>query len=587
MPQHPNHNSNHNISYSPPHHHPHPIHPAHSSHPLHHYQQQQQHHNHHNHHDHDHDHHSPAHAPSHSPHTRPMPHPIQTTQGPLPPPWQREPQVQSQGDGGHQHQTPSPLPSNASSPYLSPPHHQAMLPTQALQGLQTPSTPQVLQALQGSQAPRPLMAPEALMTPQPHHVQIHHAPAQVLQAPSMHYVQPHIQPQHQRSASESSPASTQSQLHPHFTTHVLPPSDYPYSPHGWTSLQAGLHLTHQRSPRRVSSSPDRDPDSKGTRFYQFFSKFVVEPRELEPHDGIRVFEFDVAQEDLDRLSLTSTSSELSSDEFLAELPVSRYSNDSYRYRIRLCKGGKQGEQTTSDPATWARTPTHWPPGFFLEFNDKTKYICRKQHFHHDLPIELTNDLVKGKNTIKVNLPRWSSNLHENTLYFIAVELVVTLDHDSVWDLVISEPHTSVEVTKGEINRRLQRLETDEIVIKSGSLTVAVADSFSSKLFDMPVRGRHCLHVECIDLNNWLKSRPSKWPHESGEPTMVDDWACPICGMDARPCNLRVDDFFVEIRDKILENDMRNVKKIELFANGTWTPIEEVDEDDGSTDKDGV
>ncbi|KAM0257169.1 hypothetical protein ACHAQJ_004530 [Trichoderma viride] len=160
-----------------------------------------------------------------------------------------------------------------------------------------------------------------------------------------------------------------------------------------------------------------------------------------------------------------------------------------------------------------------------------------------------------------------------------------MDHKSVCALVSSSPHISVDEAKSEIKRRLQ-LDTDEVIIKSDALTVTVADSFSSKLFDIPVRGRNCRHLECIDLENWLNSRPSKSSREAGEPTMVDTWYCPICGEDARPDNLQVDDFFVEIKDKILKEGMGNVKKIEIVADGTWKAVEEADEN-ATSDKDAV
>ncbi|KAK4065151.1 transcriptional regulator family: Zinc finger, MIZ-type [Trichoderma aggressivum f. europaeum] len=302
--------------------------------------------------------------------------------------------------------------------------------------------------------------------------------------------------------------------------------------------------------------------------------------------GVTTLEFNISQEELDRLSLTTLSSESTDDEPIYDVPVSRHFNKSHRYRIRLCESRSREGQPAFDPATWSRTPTYWPPHFFASFNDEIIQVRRRQHFHHDLPIELTDSLVEGKNTIKVNLPYFSQNLKKDIAYFMAVELVTTLNHSSVRDLVISGPHTTVEATKYEISRRLQRLETDEIVIESDTWIFSVTDIISSKLVDIPVRGRECRHLECFDLQNWLDSRPTKWSQDEGEPSIVDCWACPLCGMDARPCSLMVDDFLVEIKNKILESGKSNVKKIEMRADGTWSPIEEPD-DDGSSDRDGA
>ncbi|KAL7788430.1 hypothetical protein V8C43DRAFT_323704 [Trichoderma afarasin] len=573
----------HNYGPPPPHHHYY-----HLQHPPHHQ-------------DHPHQHQYQHQDPRYRPHShgqspsldaRPMQHPLQPMQVPLPSPWPREQQVQTQGGGSRQYQTPPPLPPSSPYQHLSHPHyHHHMPPGQAAQAPQLPSAPHALQAPwtpqphQVSRTSQLQMAPQPFMTPQHH--QIHHAAAQMLQASGMQYMQPQLRPQNYYSPSTSSSASIRSQPRPQFTAYPISPYEYPTSPHHWTSVRAGLHLTRLRSPRRAPSSRDQSPSAERTRYYQFFSKFILEPTEIRPYMGVTTLEFNISQEELANLSLTTLSSGSTDDEPPYEVPVSRHFNNSHRYRIRLCESRQQEGQQTFDAATWSRIPTYWPPHFFFLFNDEIIHVRRRQHFHHDLPIELTDSLVEGKNTIKVNLPYFPQNLKKNVAYFMAVELVTTLNHNSVRDLVVSTPHTTVEATKYEISRRLQRVETDEIVIESDTMTISVADILSSKLFDIPVRGRQCRHLECFDLQNWLNSRPSKWPQDVDEPSVVDCWACPLCGMDARPCNLLVDDFFVEIKEKILESGKSNTKKIEMRANGAWSPIEEPDGDDESSDRDGA
>lgn len=308
---------------------------------------------------------------------------------------------------------------------------------------------------------------------------------------------------------------------------------------------------------------------------------------MKLHMGVNESEFFIEQEDLSRRPITSEPSELPVGELPMDLPVSRHFNHSQRYRLRMCRHGRlnDGEETPFDTAKWAISRTHWPPHIFLSLNGEMVFPLLEQHAHHDLPIELTNSLVKGVNKVKVHMPSFSQNIREKFAYFMAVELVVTLDHDSTRALVTSAPHVSVGQTKAEIKRRLQ-LDTDEIIIDSDTLTVSVADSFSSKLFDVPVRGRNCRHLECIDLENWLNSRPCKPSPEAGEPTMVDTWGCPICGKDARPGNLQVDDYFVHIRDKLLEDRMGNIQKILIAVDGSWKAVVVAD-GHAASDKDGV
>ncbi|OTA05942.1 hypothetical protein A9Z42_0066680 [Trichoderma parareesei] len=294
--------------------------------------------------------------------------------------------------------------------------------------------------------------------------------------------------------------------------------------------------------------------------------------------GVAVFKFDVTQEETDRLSITSRpSASPLDDSYMNQLPVSRHFNHSLRYRLRMCFTRKNEGLATLDIATWSRRATYWPPHIFVSVNEKILHVRRKQHFHHDLPLELTDSLSRGKNRIKVSLPLFPGNLIQDIAYFMAVERIVTLDHDTVWDMVTSGPHVTVEVAKKEICRRLKGLDTDEIIIESDAIAVSVTDLYSSTLNEMPVRGRKCLHLECFDLETWLRSRPSKPSQGLGEPTTVDCWACPICGLDARPCNLQVDDFFADVAKQLLASGKTGVKKIEVLADGSWTAIEEVNE----------
>jgi hypothetical protein len=55
--------------------------------------------------------------------------------------------------------------------------------------------------------------------------------------------------------------------------------------------------------------------------------------------------------------------------------------------------------------------------------------------------------------------------------------------------------------------------------------------------------------------------------------MVDVWKCPLCGRDARPYNLEIDDFLASVRSKLAEQDNLDVKAIWISADGSWRPKE--------------
>jgi hypothetical protein len=81
--------------------------------------------------------------------------------------------------------------------------------------------------------------------------------------------------------------------------------------------------------------------------------------------------------------------------------------------------------------------------------------------------------------------------------------------------------------------------------------------------------------------------------------MVDVWKCPLCGKDARPYSLQIDDFLASVRTKLVEDDNLDVKAILISADGTWRPKPEPiplkrkamgglnDDDESSTDEEGT
>ncbi|KAJ6443370.1 hypothetical protein O9K51_04549 [Purpureocillium lavendulum] len=259
-----------------------------------------------------------------------------------------------------------------------------------------------------------------------------------------------------------------------------------------------------------------------------------------------------------------------------------FANGSTRYRLRACSY-KRGTTVVGD-STWAISPTCWPQHIFLEFNGSPLYPRRKHHAHLDQPIELTNMLELGDNQVRVSLPSTvQKGAEEPSTYFLAIEVISTSDCETLHREVAEREHFALSDTKRELKRRLNCGSSDDvIVVEESTLRVTITDPFTSSLFTIPVRGIDCKHLECFDLGVWLETRngkPSKFP---GEPSLVDGWKCPICGHDARPVNLRVDDYFADVRANLIESgiDASDARSILVDANGDWILMQE-SEDNGN------
>ncbi|EFZ02969.2 MIZ/SP-RING zinc finger [Metarhizium robertsii ARSEF 23] len=257
-----------------------------------------------------------------------------------------------------------------------------------------------------------------------------------------------------------------------FSTAPPREADCPQSQYGWTSVQSSLHLARSRSPRRVTA------EGPGTRYYQYLDRFAVKPTALFHQNGaIQTFDF----------AVTSTEfAERSQLLHFEEAKVHRYQQGSLRYRLRL--SGQLPEDTTTCIADWASSPCVWPQEVYIKFNDEAVFPLRPQHFHQNLPIELTDMIRQGFNTVKISLPENPENYKDTSVYYLAVEIIKTMDHESTFAMVMELEAFSVEQTEKEIEKRLRPDDSDDVIVQDDSLCISLIDPFSASMVKSPVRG---------------------------------------------------------------------------------------------------
>ncbi|KAJ3493397.1 hypothetical protein NLG97_g4756 [Lecanicillium saksenae] len=337
----------------------------------------------------------------------------------------------------------------------------------------------------------------------------------------------------------------------------IPEAEYPKAIYDMSSLRAGLHLARQRSPRRVPIKIEP------TLNYQHVERLIVQPTKLGVSLDLTEIKFSLSKEHLEILPVVQTHFDL------VHFPVVRFENNCRRFRVRVCRFPSARAEVSE--SRWALASTFWPEQMQVTINSKPCLLSRKQHFHVDLPAEITTAVKAGYNEIQVSLPALSQNEggHE---YFIAVEQIITHDYATVWRSVNSNPHIAAETTKDKIKHINELPGTDEIALLGRTSHVSVCDPVSSKICATPVRGANCKHLECFDLENWLRSRPGKPKSSATEPCLVDCWDCPICGSDARPTQLRVCDYFVNVVRELRESGNSETRTIAVGENGEWRPV---------------
>ncbi|KAI4205851.1 MAG: hypothetical protein LQ350_000036 [Teloschistes chrysophthalmus] len=273
--------------------------------------------------------------------------------------------------------------------------------------------------------------------------------------------------------------------------------------------------------------------------------------------------FRVGEDDLNQLSGTSES-------INGAAPTRSVRHSSLFYRLRCIDSTGQGEIISEDD--WITANHLWPTNITVVLNNKPLEVRKKIHYGRDLPIDMTAHAQKGKNRISVSIIR--SQKEDKREYAIGLEAVRLLDTDSAKALIGT---LTYEDARARILQRLRNNGDPDIEVVDASVTLDLADPYTSRIWDTPIRGKACRHDQCFDLATFLETRhhSSKSKKPADQPSDPDQFRCPICGGDARPQSLVRDEFFIRVRGELAERKRLDAKAIVLQQNGNWVIKEEV------------
>jgi hypothetical protein len=354
--------------------------------------------------------------------------------------------------------------------------------------------------------------------------------------------------------------------------------------------KTAMHQAHLRSPKLVVPSvprmdnPQVDPE---WRYYQVVKSLAFGPSQLRSDGPLTKFNFTLSGDELSRIPEDDLSSNA------GRMGTRPLHPGAIQYRVRCIQTNP--EVANCSIHDWIVRDTSWPESCFIAINRQPLEIRRKFHHGKDLPIDITPKLNSLRPQtlyeITVSIPKWREL--KLAAYFFAVEVIEILHHKQILDIVQRQRVPAVD-TLESIKRVLAppAADDEDFAMVVGDLTVDLADPFTAKIFEVPVRSKHCLHRECFDLATFLQTRNSK-PKRPQQPCMPDVWKCPLCAEDSRPSELQIDDFLVAVREELARTDDIDVKAIIIAPNGTWKPKREPRSkrkatrdpyDDGSSDE---
>ncbi|KAF2820454.1 hypothetical protein CC86DRAFT_374592 [Ophiobolus disseminans] len=229
---------------------------------------------------------------------------------------------------------------------------------------------------------------------------------------------------------------------------------------------------------------------------------------------------------------------------------------------------------------WATTDTSWIPYSYFTLNGTSLQQRKKVHHGKDLPIDITGIIKEGENILEMTVMTQSNDTSYRK-YLIAIEVLGVISHNSVRQHCLEKFRIPAQQVLAGIQTKLSgSSEDDEIAIVESNLTINLFDPFSaSKICDIPVRSKACLHNDCFDLDTFLETRKRK-----GDASLPDLWRCPICNADARPHHLVVDGFLEEVKEVLDAQGRSKTRAIIVHQDGSWKPKVEVRDPNGVSDR---
>ncbi|CAL3972768.1 unnamed protein product [Diplocarpon coronariae] len=350
---------------------------------------------------------------------------------------------------------------------------------------------------------------------------------------------------------------------------LIPPLNYMHSPAPAVPEVVALHQAHLRSPRLVAADappPGMAADNPSLRFYQAVRGFALPPTEISANTPLLKCDFGIPE--VQYALVPRDTRNLNS-----HVETRAFRRGTLQYRLRCIQMRKPA--TECSIAEWLSKDTVWPESASLSLNKKHLELRRKNHHGKDLPLDITPHVIlSGPNSncqVSLSIIRGRSEMKDFS-YFLAVEVIEVLQHDQVLEMV-GNNRIPADISLEKIKRSLAGpvdAGDDEIAMVVSDVSIDLADPFTARIYEIPVRGSSCLHRECFDLQTFLLTRASK-PKRQGQPCMIDVWKCPLCGKDARPYSLQIDEFLVSIRETLETQGNLDVKAIWIGADGKWRP----------------
>ncbi|PWY91132.1 hypothetical protein BO70DRAFT_358564 [Aspergillus heteromorphus CBS 117.55] len=332
-----------------------------------------------------------------------------------------------------------------------------------------------------------------------------------------------------------------------------PPGPLPPPTRRPDPIRDGLHVAHLRGPINLMVEQGPSGDKEGELYHSLHS-FAAAPVALGQYECSFHWTFDIPRKVFDRLPKATKGEDPYN-------PTRTLRHGHLLLRLRSVKADPEAQTVAEE--TWCTTETTWPSVMYVFLNDQEMFVRRRQHNGKDLPLELTEGIQEGRNTLTIHLIRSNAEMRD-ALYAMGIEIMSIFALDPGLAAARILP---AEESQKQILKRMTPDADDEISIVSDDLAINLVDPFTARIFNRPARGRFCTHQECFDHETFIRTRASL----SKRRVLKEDWWCPICKKDARPHTLIIDGFLVAVHESLNQSgQLDGARAISVKRDGSWT-----------------
>jgi len=233
-----------------------------------------------------------------------------------------------------------------------------------------------------------------------------------------------------------------------------------------------------------------------------------------------------------------------------------------------------------------KSDTHlWPKGTFIQLNSNQIQLIQRKQQSHDPTLWKgmchTLDLTQYvKTPMQLNGLRLCTR--DDDTYAIQLALCEYISPDALYALCINSDESNTQkipkLTYEEgLLVAMKYLKKDAVVLDSDdesdsaesladiTLTFSLICSMSMMAIRTPVRGKNCKHMQCFDLQNYIRTNATV----SG-----GRWRCSVCEDFVSLKDLVIDGMMVKMLEKHRDDITGSRDKVQVSKDGSWKLMEE-------------